>query len=738
MAIRPNRSQDDDFIFTLSDDEIAIPVEGAEDTEEEQTASISDSRKRKRATEDATKLTKKLKKAKKQEKEEEVEEESQADNTEKSLDFEPGFEFDIAVGLSIEDDFQVQNGSTGDSVNAEEANFIARVRRRLGRPEEEEEEAAEEAEVALEDGESDFSGFEDDNTADVVPEEQSDAEDEIDVASPVAHPQDLVYASESEAEDEDEREDPEQLKRRAAFFAPEEKDASNDGIKSFLDLNLSRRLMKGLTALGFDKPTPIQRKGIPPALEGKDIVGGAVTGSGKTAAFLVPIIERLVHRPSKIPRTRVAILMPTRELAAQCHKVGVKLAAFTDITFALIVGGLSSKQQEQVLKTRPDIVIATPGRFIDHMRNTPSFAVDELEILVLDEADRMLEDGFASELNEILKTIPRSRQTMLFSATMNENVDELIRAGLRNPVRLVIDARKQTVTGLTQEFVRLRPGREDKRMAYLLYLCKNVYKSKTIIFFSTKKDAHTAWIIMSIFKFSASELHGDMSQDKRSLALEDFHRGKANYLLATDVASRGLDIKGVEAVINYEAPHTHEIYLHRVGRTARAGRTGFACTIAAEPDRKVVKAAIKTGKKQGAKIASRNVPYEDVQSWVEKLEAQKEVLEMAIVVEKEERALEVAERDLKKGENMVIHEDEIKARPKRTWFESEKEKLESKKLQSQPMNDVKVKAAKKKLSNKDKKRAEIKDERNDIRTFKKRSQHHVKSTKPKQKSKGRK
>ena len=279
-------------------------------------------------------------------------------------------------------------------------------------------------------------------------------------------------------------------------------------------MNLSRPILKGLSSIGFNEPTPIQQKTIPVALLGKDVVGGAVTGSGKTAAFMIPILERLLYRPKKIATTRVAILMPTRELAVQCYNVAKKLAGYTDINFAQIVGGFSVREQEQVLKRRPDVIIATPGRFIDHMRNSQSFAVDAIEILVLDEADRMLEDGFADELNEILKTLPKSRQTMLFSATMTEDVDKLIRVGLQRPARLMVDAKKSTVSGLVQEFVRLRPDREDKRLAYLLWLCDKIYDDRVIIFFRQKKEAHRVRIIFGLCGLKAAELHGSMSQEQ--------------------------------------------------------------------------------------------------------------------------------------------------------------------------------------------------------------------------------
>ena len=341
------------------------------------------------------------------------------------------------------------------------------------------------------------------------------------IAEPVGHPDDVKRTSSPEEID-----DLDEQARRKAFFAPEEElsKAKTKGItsSSFQSMSLSRPILRGLAAVGFSEPTPIQTKTIPIALEGKDVVGGAVTGSGKTAAFIIPILERLLYRPKKVPTSRVAILMPTRELAVQCFSVAKRLASFTDVTFCQLVGGFSLREQESVLRSRPDVIVATPGRFIDHMRNSASFTVDTLEILVLDEADRMLEDGFADELNEILTTIPRSRQTMLFSATMTDTVDRLIRVGLNRPVRLMIDARKQTVGTLVQEFVRLRPGREDKRLGYLLYLCQNLFTDRVIIFFRQKKEAHRIRIIFGLCGIKAAELHGSMSQEQAGLHLHPY------------------------------------------------------------------------------------------------------------------------------------------------------------------------------------------------------------------------
>ncbi|KAI9675672.1 MAG: nucleolar DEAD-box protein required for synthesis of 60S ribosomal subunit [Caeruleum heppii] len=567
-------------------------------------------------------------------------------------------------------------------------------------------------------GSSESNGSDGDDSAD----ELSSGDDSM--APPVPHPDDALSVT-SSMEQVDEA--IEEKARKDAFFAPEDSTNNTDAKKqnskttSFQSMSLSRPVLKGLAAVGFSEPTPIQAKTIPMALLGKDIVGGAVTGSGKTAAFLVPILERLLYRSRKVPTSRVAILMPTRELAVQCYQVARKLATFTDMTFCRLVGGFSLREQEKELRMRPDVIIATPGRFIDHMRNSASFTVDTLEILVLDEADRMLEDGFADELNEILVTIPKSRQTMLFSATMTDSVDKLIRVGMTRPVRLLIDARKQTVGTLVQEFVRLRPGREGKRLGYLLLLCQDVYTERAIVFFRQKKEAHRVRVVFGLFGLKAAELHGNMSQEQRIASVEDFRDGKVSFLLATDLASRGLDIKGVETVINYEAPQSHEIYLHRVGRTARAGRTGRACTIAAEPDRKVVKAAVKAGRSQGAKIVSRVIDTDLADDRAQKVDDLEDEVEAILKEEKEEKQLAQAEMQVTRGSNMLTHEEEIMSRPKRTWFESEKQKSRAKAVGRAELNGIDATKGKKKgkLSGKDKKRMEDKEGRMTGKVWKK-------------------
>ncbi|KAJ4391713.1 nucleolar DEAD-box protein required for synthesis of 60S ribosomal subunit [Gnomoniopsis smithogilvyi] len=528
-------------------------------------------------------------------------------------------------------------------------------------------------------------------------EDDAAASDNDSVATPTGHPDDDAHESDS-----DDEEDAEEAAKREAFFAPEEKakPGNKNDSGSFQTMSLSRPILRGLTNVGFSKPTPIQAKAIPIGLMGKDVVGGAVTGSGKTGAFIVPILERLLYRPKKT----------------------VKLASHTDIKFCLAVGGLSLKVQEAELRLRPDVVIATPGRFIDHMRNSASFAVETVEILVLDEADRMLEDGFADELNEILTSLPKSRQTMLFSATMTSSVDKLIRVGMNKPVRIMVDSQKKTVNTLSQEFVRLRPGREEKRMGYLLYICKNLYTERVIIFFRQKKIAHQVRIIFGLLGLSCAELHGSLNQAQRIASVEAFRDGKVSYLLATDLASRGLDIKGVDTVINYEAPQSLDIYLHRVGRTARAGRSGVAITLAAEPDRRVVKAAVKAGKQQGAKITSRVIDSAEADKWQTQVDELEDEVEMIVAEEKEEKQMQQVEMQVQKGENLIKHEDEIKGRPKRTWFESERDKEAAKEAGAAQLNGLREKLKKKdhgKLSNKDRKKLDAHSERKEGRSWKK-------------------
>ncbi|CAF9925634.1 MAG: nucleolar DEAD-box protein required for synthesis of 60S ribosomal subunit [Heterodermia speciosa] len=759
-----NSAREDDFVLTISDNDDTLPLE-SEDAELEPPSELLHNRtKRKRDREDSA-AKPKDKQAKKQKKNK-AHQSRETRNSSEELDrswaaggeddgaMDSDFEFRIGdVDSEIVEEFdawdvdrdRLGKTDTDEKKGVDIDELIAR--RRQGKKADRAEltidndddiEAAIEGEIVAEDedgDEAEMSSVADDQTNTGSEEDETLAEDgfgmgvfgndeeylpsggvEIDesdevsnedsTAEPVPHPEDQA----TEASSIDEGDDPEEQARREAFFAPSE--TANASTTSFQSMSLSRPILRGLASLSFTAPSPIQQKTIPIALLGRDVVGGAVTGSGKTAAFIIPILERLLYRPKKVPTSRVAILMPTRELAVQCFTVARKLASYTDITFAQLVGGFSLREQEAALRSRPDIIIATPGRFIDHMRNSASFTLDTLEILVLDEADRMLEDGFADELNEILTSIPKSRQTMLFSATMTSRVDALIRLGLQRPVRLVINPQKHTTVGtLIQEFVRLRPGREDKRLAYLLHLCTTTYTSRVIIFFRQKALAHRVRILFALLDLHAAELHGSMTQEQRITALTSFRAGTANYLLATDVASRGLDIPSVSTVINYTAPQNSTIYLHRVGRTARAGRDGRACTLAAEPDRKVVKEIVKSAKAQGAKIVSRTVDAGAVDALAARIAALDEEIEAVLREEKEERAMKGAEMQVRKGENLMKFEGEIRARPKRTWFESEREKGVARRRGLVELNGEGEGKGKGKMSHKDRKRMDDRRER---------------------------
>ncbi|KAF9785870.1 DEAD-domain-containing protein [Thelephora terrestris] len=570
--------------------------------------------------------------------------------------------------------------SVDDIIARRKQNQVSKKRKRPPAEEEEDQLSGSEVDSGGDDDhdsdESEFARFVAEDAEDPLASSGEEGEDLEVIQSEDQEDQDGVENDEGQSDSSEESEEDEtqvEKDRKAAFFAdyagPSEKH------ESFLHMNLSRPILKALTSLGFVSPTPIQAATIPVALLGKDVVGNAVTGSGKTAAFIIPVIERLLYRErgKKAAATRCLILVPTRELGVQCYEVGKKLSVHTDIRFCLAVGGLSLKSQEAELRTFPDIVIATPGRLIDHLRNSIAFSLDTLDVLILDEADRMLEDGFADELAEIIKSCPQSRQTMLFSATMTDSVDELVRMSLDKPVRLFVDPKRTTARGLMQEFVRVRAGKEADRSALLVSLCKRTFKQRTIIFFRSKKLAHQMRIVFGLLGLKSDELHGDLTQEQRLRALQTFRDGTVDYLMATDLASRGLDIKGVETVVNFDMPGQLAQYLHRVGRTARAGKKGRSVTLVGEADRRMLKAAIKhsAGEDQ---VRHRVVPPDAVARYAEKLESLKDEIAEIMKEEKEEKLLRQAEMELKRGQNILEHGKEIYSRPARTWFQSEKEK----------------------------------------------------------------
>ncbi|CAO2833814.1 unnamed protein product [Amaranthus hypochondriacus] len=487
-----------------------------------------------------------------------------------------------------------------------------------------------------------------------------------DSESEVSDPEPTQENSKAEEGDDDEND---VVDSKKPFFA------SVEGVqfhaKSFLELNLSRPLIRACEALGYSKPTAIQAACIPLAMAGRDICASAITGSGKTAAFSLPTLERLLYRPKRVPAIRVLILTPTRELAVQVHSMIEKLAQFTDIKCCLIVGGLSTKVQEVALRSLPDVVVATPGRMIDHLRNSMSVDLDDLAVLILDEADRLLELGFNAEIQELVRMSSKMRQTLLFSATMTEEVNDLVKLSLNKPVRLQADPSAVRPKGLVEEVVRIRRMREANQEAVLLALCSKTFTSKVIIFSGTKLAAHRLKILFGLVGLKAAEIHSLLTQAQRLDSLELFRKQEVDFLIATDVAARGLDITGIQTVINFSCPRDLNTYVHRVGRTARAGREGSAVTFVTDNDRSLLKAI---AKKAGSQLKNRIVAEQTINKWVHIIEQMEDQVATILQEEKEEMLLRKAEMEAAKAENMIEHKDEIFSRPKRTWFITEKQK----------------------------------------------------------------
>jgi len=468
-------------------------------------------------------------------------------------------------------------------------------------------------------------------------------------------------------------------------------------LPTFEELHLSRPLLKAIQKLGFTEPTPIQAKTIPLAMNGKDILASASTGSGKTAAFLLPVLERLLFRDSEYRAIRVLVLLPTRELALQCQSVMEKLAQFSNITSCLVVGGLSNKAQEVELRKRPDVVIATPGRMIDHLLNAHGVGLDDLEILILDEADRLLDMGFKDEIGKIVDSCPSNRQTMLFSATLNDEVKTLAKLSLKQPIRVQVDALMQVASTLDQEFVKIKPQHLSDRPAILLSLCTRVFnQGGTIIFCRSKKEVHRLRIIFGLSDLKAAELHGNLSQEQRFESLQEFRDGKVNYLLASDVASRGLDIIGVKTVINYNMPHTMAQYIHRVGRTARAGMEGKSCSLVTENDRKLLKEIVTKARN---KAKSRSVSQDNINFWRNKIEDLTDDIKSIVRDEMREADLRKAEKGIDKAESLLSKSKDDNLEIEKVWFKTKAEEAKSKELWKIENNIINPKSLKAPINN---------------------------------------
>ena len=360
----------------------------------------------------------------------------------------------------------------------------------------------------------------------------------------------------------------------------------------FSDLGLSQPVLQALDLKGYNEPTPIQAQAIPPVLEGRDLMGIAQTGTGKTAAFMLPSIDRLREADKQTPfkSCRMLVLAPTRELAGQIAQSAKDYGALAGLKVQSIVGGTSVNKDRNKLHRGTDILIATPGRLLD-LIDQKAFNLGSVEVLVLDEADQMLDLGFIHALRQINKLVPAERQTLFFSATMPKAIKELVSNYCRNPVQVSVTPESTTAERIDQYLFMVQ---QDEKQALLEMILSGRHKvpgefERVLIFTRTKHGADRVVKKLGQRGIAANAIHGNKSQPQRQRALDEFRRGKTSILVATDVAARGIDIPGVSHVLNYELPNVPEQYVHRIGRTARAGKDGVAIAFCAEDERAYLK-----------------------------------------------------------------------------------------------------------------------------------------------------
>src|SRR5579863_10311701 len=369
---------------------------------------------------------------------------------------------------------------------------------------------------------------------------------------------------------------------------------------SFSHLGLSEKVIAAVAATGYTIPTPIQEQAIPHVLARRDVLGIAQTGTGKTAAFVLPMLTMLEKGRARARMPRTLILEPTRELAAQVEESFVRYGANHKLNVALIIGGVSFDNQDSKLTRGVDVLIATPGRLLDH-NERGRLLLTGVELLVIDEADRMLDMGFIPDIERICKLVPFTRQTLFFTATMPPEIQRITEQFLHNPVRVEVSRPASTVSTTAQSLVKTGREPHDKRQTLRRLIRASVGMKNAIIFCNRKREVATLHRSLVRHGFSAIALHGDMDQAARTAALEQFRRNEVTLLVASDVAARGLDIPDVSHVFNFDVPHHPDDYVHRIGRTGRAGRSGTAITIVAPADVKAV-ALIE-------KLIGRTIPY---------------------------------------------------------------------------------------------------------------------------------
>ncbi len=357
-----------------------------------------------------------------------------------------------------------------------------------------------------------------------------------------------------------------------------EAEASTEIEMKFTDFQLRESIHQSIVAAGYERPTPVQAKCIPPGLEGKDVIGLAQTGTGKTAAFAIPIIQRLADSMD----LGAVVLAPTRELAQQTTAMFNMLGANSGIRVATLVGGLPMDDDVAALRSWPNVIVATPGRLLDHVENE-GLSLAEVQILAVDEADRMHDMGFMPQLRRIFSALPDKRQTMMFTATLDDDVERIARKSMHKPVRIQIGVTAPAHRA-EQELFELG---EDEKTPMLMKLLKKS-TGRVLVFSRTKRGVDRLYRIVCARRFKAVRIHGDMEQVFRDRSLGEFRDGTSPILIATDIAARGLDVSDIEHVINYDFPHNSEDYVHRIGRTARVDASGQATSFITRADKRFV------------------------------------------------------------------------------------------------------------------------------------------------------
>lgn len=366
---------------------------------------------------------------------------------------------------------------------------------------------------------------------------------------------------------------------------------------SFDEFQFHPQIIAGIKACGYTSPTPIQRQAMPPILAGRDILGLAQTGTGKTAAFVLPLLQRLQAGPRK--KVRALIVAPTRELAEQIHENIGTMAGQTRLRSVVVYGGVGKPGQIKKIREGAEIIVACPGRLLDHL-NDKTISLREVEVLVLDEADHMFDKGFLPDIRRIMKHLPKERQNLVFSATMPAEIRHLAEEILNDPATVQIN-HTQAITTISH--VLFQVAKENKTSLLKSIMAQEEMKT-TLIFTKTKHKAKSLALHLEKSGYSATSLQGNLSQQKRQQALDGFKNGTFKILVATDIAARGIDVSGISHVINYDVPDTVEAYTHRTGRTGRATRTGEAFTLAAGEDGKMIQAIERT---LGKKMVLRNI-----------------------------------------------------------------------------------------------------------------------------------